>query len=310
MPTEQTRQLKPPVANTTGLRRKVRAARSAANLSQSMSGKGARKSRLGRLACESIDRLVASQMTYGDLVLTDAHAIPFFVRKGTFETGAYLHRKFEPTTTRVFEESVVPGAVVLDVGAQFGYFSLMAARRGGPKGRVLAVEPVPDNLELLKLNVDFNSYAGRIEIEERGLSDRSESLNMFIYQESDSHALYRSPDAKVRDEIKIDLIPGDELTEGKPVDLIKIDVEGHEEHVLKGLDQTISSSPNLVLIVEYAPAYLERAGTDPAQYLDYIKSLGFKIEVIYEDAGKTGPFTKEALDGIGPRPNVNLLCRK
>lgn len=299
----------PPV-KTRRLERKVRLARSAANLSYWLSTKGARNSSPGRILCESIDKAVARRMSYGDFVLTDAHGIPFFVRKGTFETGVYLHRPFEPTTTRVFRQSVRPGAVVLDVGAQFGYFSLLAGKLAGPRGHVIAVEPVGDNLELLRRNVEFNALSDRVEIESRGLSDRRETLSMFIYQESDSHALYRSPDAKVRDEIEVELIPGDELTEGKPVDVIKIDVEGHEERVLRGLQETIAASRGLVLIAEYAPAYLERGGTDPAEYLEYIRSMGFKVQVIYEETGQTGPFTEKVLEGLGPRPNVNLLCTK
>ncbi|RIK10586.1 MAG: hypothetical protein DCC49_02725 [Acidobacteria bacterium] len=299
-----------PVAITPRLKRKVKLARAAANLSYWMSARGVRDVRPGRVLCESIDRSVARRMSYGDFVLTDAHGIPFFVRKGTFETGAYLHRPFEPATTRVFEQAVKPGAVVLDVGAQFGYFSLLAGKLAGPRGHVIAVEPVEDNLELLSWNVKFNSLEDRIAIDGRGLSDRRETLSMFIYQESDSHALYRSPDAKVRDEVQVDLIPGDELTGGKPVDVIKIDVEGHEQRVLSGLKETIAASRGLVLIAEYAPAYLERGGTDPAEYLDNIRSLGFKVQVIYEETGLTGPFTDKVLEGLGPRPNVNLLCVK
>lgn len=299
-----------PATKTRRLERKARFARSAANLSYWLSNKGARSSPPGRFLCESIDKAVVRRMSYGDFVLTDAHGTPFFVRKGTYETGVYLHRPFEPTTTRVFKQSVRPGAVVLDVGAQFGYFSLLAGKIAGPRGHVIAVEPVGDNLDLLRRNVEFNSLGDRIEIEGRGLSDCRETLSMFIYQESDSHALYRSPDAKVRDEIEVELIPGDELTEGKPVDVIKIDVEGHEERVLRGLQETIAASRGLVLIVEYAPAYLERGGTDPAEFLEYIRSMGFKVQVIYEETGQTGPFTEKVLEGLGPRPNVNLLCTK
>lgn len=299
-----------PTSITPRLKRKVKLARSAANLSFWLSNKGARESAAGRFLCESIDKAVARRMSYGDFVLTDAHGIPFFVRQGTFETGVYLHRPFEPTTTRVFSQSVRPGAVVLDVGAQFGYFSLLAGKLAGPRGHVIAVEPVIDNLDLLRRNVELNSLGDRIEIESRGLSDCHETLSMFIYQESDSHALYRSPDAKVRDEIAVELIPGDELTGGKPVDVIKIDVEGHEERVLRGLQDTIAVSRGLVLIVEYAPAYLERGGTNPAKFLEYIRNLGFKVQVIYEETGLTGPFTEKVLEGLGPRPNVNLLCTK
>lgn len=299
-----------PITNTPGLRGKVRVARVATNLGYRLSRLGLRRWAAGRWICETIDRAVAREMNLDELVLSDVRGMPLFVRKGTYDTGAYLHRPYEPATTRLFERLVRPGAVVLDVGAQFGYFSLLAARRAGPTGQIIAVEPVRDNLDLLHMNLAFNGYESRVRVVECALGEHEEVQTMYIYRDSDSHAFYKNPDAEVRDEIEVQLVPGDEITKGAPVDIIKMDVEGHEEYALRGLKETLAASKYLVLIAEYAPDYLRRAGTDPAEYLDYIRDLGFSIEVIDEDSGKTGPFTRAVREGLGERPNVNLLCTK
>src|SRR5258706_4983356 len=92
----------------------------------------------------------------GGLILVRVNGQLMYVRANTGDTDHYLMRPFEPFTAKLFSEAVKPGAVVVDVGAQFGYFSLLAASKCGPSGIVYAYEPVPVNFDVLKKNIQLN----------------------------------------------------------------------------------------------------------------------------------------------------------
>src|SRR3954447_8208340 len=70
----------------------------------------------------------------------------------------YLHRDYEPITTRAVLAALPAGAVAVDVGANIGYFTCLAARAVGPRGVVHAIEPAPENVEALKRNVQLNGF--------------------------------------------------------------------------------------------------------------------------------------------------------
>lgn len=70
----------------------------------------------------------------------------------------YWLNDFEPEVTEVFLSHVMPGDVVLDIGAHIGYYTVLAARSVGNEGRVIAFEPDPQNYSLLVKNVAKNGY--------------------------------------------------------------------------------------------------------------------------------------------------------
>ena len=226
-----------------------------------------------------LKRRVMRWMGRGGVVMVEARGIPMFVHANTFETALYL-KSFEPYTAELFERAVRPGAVVVDIGAQFGYFSLIAARRGAT---VHAFEPEPSNLALLRRNVDHNGFGDRIRAVPKAVGARAETLDLHVYEGSDSHGIHRHPEAAVREKIRIECVTLDAYIEGRPVDVIKMDIEGHEPYALSGMERTIAASPNLILFVEFAPELLRRAGTEPGAFLDRLSALGFAVELIDEE---------------------------
>jgi len=171
---------------------------------------------------------------------------------------------------------LIPGAVVVDVGANIGVNTVHAALRVGPGGRVVAVEPAADNVAVLEANVRRNGLgnvevvpaaAGRaVEVRPFFLRGAVSAVNSF-YQES----VY----AAVTDLVRVPVVPIDDLVDGE-ADLVKIDVEGAELDVLEGMTRLLRA-PRLAVIAEWHPLLQEMAGHAPDALPLALMNQGFRL---------------------------------
>lgn len=254
--------------------------------------------------------LVNRLLTHDSPILTKVHDLPMYIYPNTAETRAYLLRPFEPYTTELYKRAIRPGAVVLDIGAQFGYFSLIAATQAGQEGKIYAFEPVPANFELLNRNIQMNGYTDIIHAAQKAIGDKQTSVTVFVYKYSDSHSMYRHPQASVKETISVECITIDHFLAGQSVDVIKIDIEGNEPYALEGMKQTISKSDSLILFAEIAPAYLRRAGVEPNDYLAQLASLGFDVQVIDDNLHCLKPIKNDFIWEDDPSWYANLYCTR
>jgi FkbM family methyltransferase len=132
--------------------------------------------------------------------------------------------------------------VVYDVGANLGFFSLLAARLAGATGRVESFEPVPIGAGATRANASLNGLS-TIVVHEVAVGERSGRQNLLVHsQPSESHLADRGWQSEIRDQIEVEVVALDELIEeGRlPVpDLVKVDVEGSEIAVLQGMRRTL-----------------------------------------------------------------------
>lgn len=270
------------------------------------SGIGRAARRVGR----KVHRLVRKLMAPDGLCLTEVDGMRMYLRADTAAFQDYVIRPFEPHTAEMFRRAVRPGATVVDVGAQFGYFSLIAAPRVGPRGCVFAFEPEPANFELLRRNVEMNGLSVIVQTVQKAVSDSEAPVEMSVFATSDSHSIYRHPRARVREVITVSCVTLDEFLQGRTVDLIKMDIEGHEPHALAGMWRTIERSPGLVLFTEFNPFYLRAAGIGPKEYLERLRGLGFSIQLIDERAKRLRPLTPEDIAQRDPSWYSNLYCAR
>jgi FkbM family methyltransferase len=223
--------------------------------------------------------------TEAEIVQLDGFSI--YVAKDDALIAPAIRAGYEPDVTRTLLEHMAPGYIV-DIGANCGYFSLLAASRGAP---VYAFEPLQKNLRLLHASVALNRFE-HLRIIAAAASDSPRTLiigaaytNGIVAEPRDDPQAALAADfvAAVRVD---DVVPRDE-----PVSVIKIDVEGHEYPALVGARRTIMEC-RPVIISEFAPAALtansRRSG---AEYLQLLSSFSYDVSVI----GNPGAHTIEAI---------------
>lgn len=249
-------------------------------------------------------------VTPDSLFLIRIDGLRMYIHSNTAETKAYLCRPFEPYTTELFQRAIRSGTVVLDIGAQFGYFSLLAAKRVGKHGRVYAFEASPANFKLLKRNIEMNKYNNTIHAIPKAVGDKPGIVTLFVYEGSDSHGMYRHPEAAVKDTVQVECVTIDDFLGAQRVDVIKMDIEGNEPYALEGMKQTILKSDSLILFAELAPEFLRRAGWRPEEYLAQLNALGFDVQLIDERSRCLKPDIEGFLSEDDPSRYANLYCTR
>ena len=281
--------------------------RGAYQVSRSLSASSLGRSNFFRDLKERAKRPIFRLLTPDDIVLTRVDGLSLYIHASRNAINVYFLHPFEPFTTELFRGVVRPGATVLDIGAQYGHFSLIAARKVGPEGRVYAFEPVPANFALLQRNIQANGYAHIIQAVPMAVGEKRGTRTMFLYAGSESHGMHRHPRASVRETIPVECVTVDEFLGDRSVDVIKMDIEGNEPFALKGMERTILRSGNLVLFSELNPALLRQAGVVPDDYLERLERLGFKVQLIDEDSRC---FTQASSRQEGSLWYGNLYCAR
>jgi FkbM family methyltransferase len=189
--------------------------------------------------------------------------------------GLYRRKIHEPSLTKLlltrFGASTQRNFI--DVGANIGYFSCLMSKLAGPSGTVLAVEPEPQNLALLQQNIEIN-HVKNVVIQPCALGASEGSAMLGVYKPSNRgrHSILET-NAKSRIKVPVrtlDELAKDSGTVNKSWSLVKIDVEGYEGFVIEGAKKTLPTIETLVM--EYSPALLRKAGTDPAPMLRTLAS--------------------------------------
>jgi FkbM family methyltransferase len=221
----------------------------------------------------------------------------------------YALRGFpEPGLVRLFKSLVQPGMVVVDVGAHIGLYTLQAARLIGAAGRVYGFEPAPRTFRILSDNVRVNGFAecNKIILRQVAVSDRAGTANLNLFSAESGHNTLYGSQADTR--VTVDTISLDEaLREECRVDVVKIDAEGAEPLILRGMREIIARNPQLRILLEFAPTHLQRAGLAPAAFLDQIDDLGLTAMVVEDVTGELLPVDREKLLSAF---TANLCLRK
>lgn len=187
-----------------------------------------------------------------------------------------------------------PGDRVLDVGANIGIFSLEAGRSVGNHGMVVAIEPEPTNLELLKRNITENSCTN-VSIIQAAVSDSTGSANLVLDpSNSGTHVLERHEDAPLHPnsevplalnthhQIEVQTITASEAASvlGGHIRLMKVDVEGFEPAVIT--QQFLSLHRPEVLMVEFVPRLLRTSGYEPRVFFELLSMHFEDVFIIAE----------------------------
>ena len=190
-----------------------------------------------------------------------------------------LHRgeEFEPDATRVFRKLVRAGDVMVDVGANYGWYTTLAAQLVGTEGRVFAFEPVPSTFERLSEHIELNSVTQQVQAVRSAVGTERGSVTMHVFDElSHSRSSVSTLGREAYEQHVAPVIDLDSFLSEQQiadVDFMKCDVEGAEMLVLKGAAQLLSSpsAPMVMLEMneETSNAFGYSAGDLWKQLVDY-----------------------------------------
>ncbi len=219
----------------------------------------------------------------------------------TFDRWLYLwlHRLgLMGRAERVALESMVrSGHTLVDVGANLGLYTVLLSRRVGPSGRVIAFEPDPDLFQLLEQSCQLNGCVN-VEAHNLGLGSRPARLPMRkMILNSGDNTLGQEGSKWFRHEVLIEVVSLDEFIPGLRADLIKIDVQGWEFEVVRGMQRTLADNPRAEIHFEYWPAGLRRAGDTPEALTTLLRSQGYRLRL----AGDRGELDSAALASLTRR---------
>lgn len=219
--------------------------------------------------------------------------------------------KFE---TELFKKHLKRGGMVMDIGANIGYHTLIAAEIVGENGHVYAFEPLPKNFRLLKKNVVVNSYRN-VTLVNKALSDKNGTGKLFLSREDNwgDVRIFNSHDK--RSSINIKLMTLDSFFGQKipQIDVMKMDVQGAEALVLKGSFKTIKKNKRLKLFTEFWPKALRLSGSSAAEYSKLLTQAGFKVYEIDTQNHRLVQASFKRLMKDYPEDslyNADLLCIK
>lgn len=187
---------------------------------------------------------------------------------------------WEPFESALVIDSLGPGDVFLDVGANLGYFSLLAADRVGTAGKVIAVEPDPVNFQLLSRSVERNGFGAIIDAHAVALSDRSGAACLYLSEDNQGdHRVFATDEP--RRHVAIALRRGVDLigSETARIDLVKVDTQGSEYAVVAGLMPLLSRcKPRL--IVELTPLSLRQCGSSGRRLIELLATLDMPFWIV------------------------------
>jgi FkbM family methyltransferase len=272
---------------------------------------------------------------YGDIIEIQGSKMyvnirdePSYSIRKTFEFYA-SNRIHEKATTELFKKTVKEGNVVIDLGANIGYFSLLAARFVGKNGKVYSFEPEPKNYSYLIKNIKLNNYDNVIAIQ-KAVSNKIGKTKLYICSYDAGHhtinqiegiKAYR-PEAIIneKDFVEIETVTLDEFFKDKEdlIDVIKIDVEGAEVLTLAGMDRILKVNKKLKMFIEFFPLLIREMGNSPEEFIRKLsENYGFSIFIIPDDYdAKEGEMVKinsaEELMGLckDEKTHVNLFLKR
>lgn len=193
-------------------------------------------------------------------------------------SGALTLGVYEKPETKFFSVVCRPGMTFLDIGANVGYYTALAIARIGKDGRIIALEPDQENFGFLQQTVAANGAQNTTCVQKAAAAENG-SLTLYVSTSNrGDNRLYSNEFAGSTSQVEVCTI--DALLaqmDIASVDLVKIDVQGFEGHVLRGMKETIRHSSNLILLMEFWPFGLRSAGTSPQELLIEMEQAGLKL---------------------------------
>jgi FkbM family methyltransferase len=216
----------------------------------------------------------------------------------TYFSDVFVKGFYEIDLVNYFKKSLRPGMTCIDIGANIGYFTMLMAKRVGPRGSVISFEPTQNSLDLLRRNIQLNGF-DNVVAENLALSDYNGAAR--FHEGPPGYEVYNSigrithPSAKDQSFTarSVSCVTLDDYLAARnieKVDVIKIDVEGAELSVLRGMEKTLQTNPNARLIVEFAEQTTRGFGYSAKEIGDWLTKRGWRL-ALFNSRGRISEVT-------------------
>jgi len=253
------------------------------------------------------DHTLLMQTIFGHMMYLDSRDIsltPHLLRQGCWE----------PDVTRFFLRIVKPGMRVVEVGANVGYYTLLACSLVGPTGRVTAFEANPAAVTLTRRSLLVNGFRDRATIVEMAVTDAPGTVILHqLDQRQGDGSLFDFSDDQLRfagDRVTKVEVPSTSLDaffdRDEPIDLFRMDVEGAEPLVFDGMRRILERNPRIKIMLEFFPERIERSGRQPDKFLETIQAIGFRIQTV----GSRGRQQQLPIDVLAGQPLSELFLSR
>ncbi len=203
-----------------------------------------------------------------------------------------LKSSYEENVTEAFLKYLKSDTCFLDIGANIGYYSLLAASQC-PEGKVISFEPDATNFRYLKTSILYNGFDSVIQAHNLAASDKNEPI--YLYEVNHSANSGAKVTAKEKESLnpyihtsnpqfqRVEAVQLDSFLSGERIDIVKLDIEGHEPFALLGMKELLTQHQP-VIITEFAPLSLNLIGKmSPEEFLQFLIDLNYQIHIIDED---------------------------
>lgn len=229
----------------------------------------------------------------------------------------------------ILENITQEGMTILDIGANIGYYALMELELIGDKGNLIAVEPSPSNIDLLRRNLKLNNY-NNVEIHQAAVSDQSCVKKFHLSLQSNLNTFHNvgtGIEHLSGETIDVKTMTVQEIMSGRKLDLIRMDVEGHEVEIIKGLIPSIEAKELRPIIIFETHITKYDTNHNFSDILKKMFELGYKIGYVGSSSSsgtkiinsygyksikqiKSDGLTRNVYNGIGDKDALEMICNR
>lgn len=204
----------------------------------------------------------------------------------------------EELQTELVKRILKPGMKVLDIGANIGYYALIEAQAIGKTGKIYAIEPALENIKMLQKNIELNNLKTKIDLHHLAVSNKVGKAKLYISSKSNLNTLIKPSkntnkllllDKGVAD---INTVTVDSFIKNNKLDFIRMDVEGFEVEIFKGMKNTLKRNKVMILF-EAHPFLYKNPKKTVKKYLVEMNKLGYNVTMIVDRYGFIKPKSLE-----------------
>ena len=179
----------------------------------------------------------------------------------------------------LIKNNIRPGDVILDIGANIGYYTKILSKLVGAKGKVHAFEPDPVNYERLLQNC---GQLKNVVLNNKAIGPKTEKIKIYTSKTLNvDHRTYKPEEYEA--EIEIEAVKADEYMGRVKVDFIKMDIQGFEMSAIQGMENILRSNSEIRILSEFWPYGLKLTGSSASEYYNYLSSLNFSCFLLEDD---------------------------